>query len=204
MPWTEFVGTVGSFLMFSTFWMKTMIPLRVAGMAANCLMITYAALMGLYPILALQSLMLPVNVYRLLQMRKLILHVKETAAGEFRADALLPFMHKESHADRDVLFRAGDESDKLYLIRGGAVRLEEIGQTLTSGVMFGEIGLVAPGNRRTATAVCVGKTKLLSISRDEVLQLFFQNPEFGFFLIQLVTQRLLVNLEAARPAAAQP
>lgn len=196
MSWQEYAGYVGSFLMFSTFWMKTMIPLRVAGIAANTAMIIYALLGGLYPILAMQLMMLPVNFYRLFQMRALLLRVSLASEGGFQPDALVPFMKKELFQDGDVVFRVGDNSHKLYLIRNGAVLLQEIDHTLGPGDIFGEIGILAENNRRTATAQSVGKTQLLSITRDEVTQLFFQNPEFGFFLMRLVTGRLLQNAEA--------
>ncbi len=193
MEWQEYVGYVGSFLMFSTFWMKTMIPLRLAGIAANCAMIIYAAAMHLYPMVAMQVLMLPVNIYRLVQMRALLVHVSQATGGGFRPDALLPFMDKEHAHNGEVLFRRGDDSHKLYLIREGAVRLVEIDHVLQPGDMFGEIGILSENNRRTATAICEGETRLLSITREDVTQLFFQNPAFGFFLMRLVTDRLLAN-----------
>lgn len=198
MPWQEYVGYVGSFLMFSSFWMRTMINLRLAGMTGNVAMIIYSAAAGLYPILALQIVMFPVNILRLWQMRRLVLRVAQTAAGGFRPDALIPFMKKEKHRDGDVLFKAGDASDKMYWIRSGRVKLKELGASLESGDLFGEIGIVSPHNARTATAVCEGDTLLMSISRSQVRQIYLQEPEFGFFLMQLVTERLLHNLEAAR------
>lgn len=196
MSWQEYAGYVGSFLMFSTFWMKTMIPLRVAGIAANTAMIIYALMAGLYPILAMQCLMLPVNFYRLFQMRALLMRVNQASEGGFQPDALVPFMKKEVFEDGDIVFRTGDDSHKLYLIRKGAVLLREIDHTLSAGDIFGEIGILAENNRRMATAQCVGKTQLFSITRDQVTLLFFQNPEFGFFLMRLVTGRLLQNAEA--------
>ena len=162
-------------------------------MAANCAMVIYAASMELYPILAMQSLMLPVNIYRLVQMRALLVRVSEVSGGTFRPDALLPFMNKEHHSDGDVLFEKNDDSHKLYVIRKGRIRLQEIGIELGPGEMFGEIGILSDENKRTATAVCVGDSILLSITREDVTQLFFQNPEFGFFLMRLVTDRLLTN-----------
>lgn len=199
MQWEHFVGYLGSFLMFSTFWMKTMIPLRLAGMTANFVMVIYAAALGLYPILAMQALMLPVNIYRLYQMRSLLLRVSEAADGTFRPDALIPFMNKEAHADGDVLFRRGDDSHRLYIIREGRIRLEEFDFELGPGEMFGEIGILSDANRRTATAICVGRVKLYSMTREDVTQLFFQNPEFGFFLMRLVTDRLLTNAPVSTP-----
>ena len=191
MDWQEFTGTIGSLLMFSTFWMKTMIPLRLAGIAANCAMIVYAASLSLWPILAMQCLMLPVNIYRLLQLRGLLLRVADAADGGFRPDALIPFMNKEKLAALTVIFRSGDPSDKLYLIKAGRVRLEEIDHVLDAGSIFGEIGILSEHNERMASAICDTDCELLSITRSEVQQLFFQHPDFGFFLMRLVTGRLL-------------
>ena len=200
MGWQEFVGYVGSFLMFSTFWMRTMIRLRIAGLAGNVAMTAYAAMAGLWPMMILQLLMFPVNIGRLVQIRRLVRRVAEAAGGEFKPDALIPFMQREVHADGDVLFRTGDASDRMYLIREGGVRLLEVDRVLGPGELFGEIGIVSAHNLRTATAVCEGRTVLMSIDQDHVLQLYYQEPEFGFYLMRLVTDRLLHNLQA-RPEA---
>ncbi len=201
MGWQEFVGYLGSFLLFSTFWMRTMIPLRIAAIGGNLAMATYAALAGFYPMVGLQMLALPVNVARLVQMRRLTRRVALASGGEFTAGALVPFMKREVHEDGDVLFRAGDESGCMYLIREGKVRLVEVDRVLGPDEIFGEIGVISARNRRTATAVCEGHTTLMKLDQDHVLQLYFQEPEFGFYLIRLVTDRLLHNLEEARTSA---
>jgi len=193
MGWQEFIGYLGSFLMFSTFWMKRMIPLRIAGISANCAMITYAAAAGLYPIMAVQTLMLPLNMFRLWQMRNLVNRV--AAVGNFGPDALVPFMKKESFTAGHVLFKAGDASDKMYLVKSGTIRLKEFDVTMGPGDLFGEIGLLSTRNRRTATAEVAEDTQVLALTRDDVEQLFFQEPEFGFFLMELVTERLIGNLD---------
>jgi CRP-like cAMP-binding protein len=72
-----------------------------------------------------------------------------------------------------------------------------------AGDLLGEIGVLSPNNLRTDTAVCVEASELYTISQSQVLQLYFQNPEFGFFLIRLVTKRLLNNLGEAAFDAAQ-
>ena len=201
MGWQEFVGYLGSLLLFSTFWMRTMIPLRIAAIAGNLSMATYAAMAGFYPMVGLQLLALPVNVARLVQMRRLTRRVALASGGEFTAGALVPFMTRESHEDGDVLFRAGDESGCMYLIREGTVRLVEVDRVLGPDEIFGEIGVISARNRRTATAVCVGRTILMKLDQDHVLQLYFQEPEFGFYLMRLVTDRLLHKLEEARASA---
>jgi CRP-like cAMP-binding protein len=53
--------------------------------------------------------------------------------------------------------------------------------------MFGEVGLFAPNGVRSATAVCEDDCRLYAIGKDRVLELYYQNPRFGFFLIRTVS-----------------
>jgi CRP/FNR family cyclic AMP-dependent transcriptional regulator len=70
---------VAALLVFAAFFMKTMIPLRLVAIASNVAFVAYA-LLGLrygifgrvYPILVLHAALLPLNVVRLAQIRKLI------------------------------------------------------------------------------------------------------------------------------------
>lgn len=200
MSWIEIIGYVGSALMFSTFYMKTMMPLRITAITANVVMITYTALAGVYPVLVLQSALLPLNVWRLIEMRRLIASVRSAAAGDFAAEALIPFMHRTEIAAGEVLFRRGDQSDAMYLLESGEVELTEINLTVEPGSLVGEIGLLAPSQVRTATARCASAAVLHRIDQDEVVRLYYQKPEFAFYLIRLVIRRLLENAERARAA----
>jgi CRP/FNR family transcriptional regulator, cyclic AMP receptor protein len=195
--WFEPIGYAGSVLMFLTFFMKTMIPLRVTAIAANVVMITYTALAGVIPVLVLQSCLLPLNILRFVQMKRLVARVKDAARGDFEIKPLLPFMKRERHVDGDVLFRTGDRGDCMYFLQRGTVRLQEIEVELHAGDVFGEIGLLTADKHRTATAVCVGECELYRVTQQVVFQLFYQKPEFSFFLVRLVTKRLLDNLEEA-------
>lgn len=198
LGWIELVGYVGSTLMFLTFFMKTMIPLRMTAIAANVVMIVYTGSKGVIPILVLQSCLLPLNVFRLVQMKRLIARVKAAARGDFKLDPLMPLMTHEHRRAGEVVFRAGDESNRLYYVQRGSIRLEELGKLVTAGEVVGEVGVLSPTNVRTATAICVEDSDLYSLSSDQVLQLFYTNPEFGFFLVRLVTRRLLANLNEAQ------
>jgi CRP-like cAMP-binding protein len=85
-----------------------------------------------------------------------------------------------------VLFRAGEPSDKLYVVESGLVVFPELRKRASTGEIFGEVGLFAPQQARTVTAVCEEDCRLASITRDKVLELYYENPRFGFFLIRLV------------------
>ncbi len=67
MDWVSFVGYVASILVASTFYVKTMIPLRCFALASNVGFITYAyfSTPQLYPVLLLHVCLLPLNGMRL-------------------------------------------------------------------------------------------------------------------------------------------
>ena len=198
----ELLGYLSSVVLVSTFYMKTMIPLRITAIIANVCMIVFTAMIGLWPVLIAQAVMLPLNLLRLWQIHKATQRIREAANGDLNLDALVRYMKPESHPKDEVLFREGDPSDKMYLIRRGKIRLEGIGAVLETGEVFGEIGIVAPGGKRTATAICDEDCELLSITQAEVTRLYYVDPGFGWYLIRLVTQRLLHNLESAQTAVA--
>jgi CRP/FNR family transcriptional regulator, cyclic AMP receptor protein len=125
--WIVVAAWVAAALVFSSFFMKTMIPLRIVAIASNVGFIAYA-LLGLtygvfgrvYPILILHSCLLPLNVHRLRQVKALIAHVHEASDHEV-LQALIPYMNTELRPRGDVLFRQGDPADRLYLIQTGRV-----------------------------------------------------------------------------------
>jgi hypothetical protein len=56
---------MASFLVFLTFYMKHMIPLRVVALFSNLAFLTYGVGMHLMPVIVLHSALIPINVYRL-------------------------------------------------------------------------------------------------------------------------------------------
>lgn len=201
MTVAELVGYLASGLVFLTFCMRTMIPLRIAAIGSNLAFITYASMAGLWPVLVLHLVLLPMNLWRSVQMVTLVRRVREAARGDLSLDWLKSYMRRERHGPGAVLFRRGDPADRLFFLVAGEVRLEEIGVTLGPGDLLGEIALFAPDQRRTQTATCAGAVEMLAITEGEIAQLCYQNPAIAFHLLRLVTARLLMNAERAAPAA---
>jgi len=73
--------------------------------------------------------------------------------------------------------------------------------TLKAGAFFGEMGLFTEENRRTASAVALTDVDLLCVRYDELLELAAQNPQFGFYLMKLMMQRMQQNVDLARAGA---
>ena len=192
--WVELTGYLASLLVFSTFYMKTMIPLRTVAIVSNVVFMSYGFAAGLYPVLFLHVVLFPLNILRLYQMRRLIERVRQASKGDYSVEWMLPFMTREAHQEGHVLFRKGDESDKLYYIESGSIRLPEIDVTLGPGEILGEIGVFSPLGQRTASAVCETDTACFVLGNDKVLQLYFQNPEFGLYLVRMIIRRLLSRI----------
>jgi CRP/FNR family transcriptional regulator, cyclic AMP receptor protein len=197
-------GWVSALLVFSAFFMRTMIPLRIVAIASNVAFIAYA-LLGLrygvfdrlYPVFVLHSTLLPLNLIRLRELKRTIASVRATNADE-AIQALIPYMKLEQSREGDVVFRRGDPANKLYVVQHGNVRLRETGKRISAGGVFGEVGLFAPHGVRSLTAICDDDCRLATISADKVLELYYQNPRFGFFLIRLISGLVVAD----RPPAA--
>lgn len=175
--------------------MKTMIPLRVVSMTCNALFIIYGFFGGIYPTLILNSILLPLNTLRLQQMRRLIQDVEAAASyGETSIDWLKPFMSSRSFRKGDIVFHKGDVADAMYYSVTGRYHLREMGVDIPSGQVFGDLGLLAPDNRRTQTIECIEDGNVLTATYQQVKELYFQNPQFGFYFLRLTSERLFDNI----------
>jgi multidrug resistance efflux pump len=191
----ELAAWVASLLTFTTFYMKTMLPLRVVGILSNIAFLAFAVIEDIVPVILLHGTLLPLNIFRLHQILKLVSEMREASTGELAMDALLPFMTRRRFKAGETLFRKGDPSRDMFYVRDGVIRLEELGRTVGESDMLGEISMFSPSRQRTATAVCETDGELLRMSDDQVLRLYYQNPKFGFYLVRLITQRLVENYE---------
>ena len=68
MFWIEVIGFCGSALAILTYWMREMIPLRIAAVAGCVCFLTYGILIGSYPIILMEATLLPINLYRLFEL----------------------------------------------------------------------------------------------------------------------------------------
>ncbi len=201
VDWIEMIGYAASALVFLTFYMKTMIPLRVIGILSNVAFLAYGIGGRVYPVLILHAILLPLNCIRLVQMRALIRNVREAAQGELSMEWLMPFMHRRHVAKGETLFKRGDPALELYFILNGSIRLADVAISVGPGNVLGEIGIFAPTAERMDTAICETDVEVGVIGNDKVLQLYHQNPKLGFYLIRLVIARLLENYAKSRDAS---
>jgi CRP-like cAMP-binding protein len=202
--WVQLIGYTASLLVFSTFYMKTMIPLRCVAIASNVALLTYGYFAGLYPVFLLHTVLLPLNIFRLHQMRKLIQRVRRSLRRDFSVEWIIPFVAREDFKKEEALFRKGDPADKLYYLEKGAVRLPEVDRTVGAGEIVGEVGVFSPFKERTASAVCTTDSTFLVLSERKALELYHQNPDFGLCLMRTIIRRLLDQADRAHRSDRRP
>jgi CRP-like cAMP-binding protein len=138
------------------------------------------------------------NCLRLVQMRTLIQKVHAASRGDLSMEWLVPMMRRRQCAKGEVLFRRGDPAKELYLVFSGSVRLLDLAVEIGPGKMLGEVGIFAPTHQRMDTAVCETEVELGAMATEKVLELYHQDRRFGFYLIRLVSQRLLEDYASLR------
>ena len=190
----DLLGYIAAFLVFLTFSMKTMVPLRIVGICSNVFFIAYGYLAPAYPLFVLHIALLPLNIFRLRQMLSLVRQIGDATKGDLNMDWLKPFTTKRTVTAGDFLFRKTDKADAMYFVMSGEFQIPDLGVSIGPGEVIGELGLLDPDRSRTQTVQCVADAEILRVSYDQVKQLYFQNPKFGFFFLQLTSRRLFENV----------
>jgi Cyclic nucleotide-binding domain len=188
------LALTGAVFFVATLLVRTIVPLRVIGIISNVFFIAYGALAGSMPTFFLYLLSLPINAIRLRQMLTLVKKARVSAQGDLSMDWLRPFMTPRKYHKGDVLFHKGDPANEMFLTITGKFLVTEIGIELPPGRMMGELGFVDPKNRRTQTVECIENGDVLTITYEKLLELYFQNPEFGYYFLRLTTERLMQNI----------
>ncbi len=185
------LALLGAIFFIATVLMRTIVPLRVSAIISNVFFIGYAVLSNSITTLFVYVLLLPINVVRLRQMVKLVKRARASAKDDLSMDWLKPFMTRRKYSKNDLLFRKGDPANEMLFIVTGNFLVKEIGIELSAGRMMGELGFLSPGNRRTQTVECIENGEVLTITYDKLLEVYFQNPQFGYYFLRLSSERLL-------------
>jgi CRP-like cAMP-binding protein len=193
MGWINAVGYLAAAFSIAAYSMKTIIPLRVAAIFASAFFLVYGYLAPSYPQIIVNAILLPMNVFRLRQMMTLIDDVKSSSDGALALDWLSEYGTKRLCQKGETLFRKGDAADAMFYTVSGRYVLSELEIEIEPGQIVGEIGIVAPENLRTQTFKCTKSGEILSIGYDRVKELYFQNPRFGFYFLDLIAKRLIAN-----------
>ena len=188
------LALTGAIFYVATLMVRTIVPLRIINIISNVFFVAYGALAGAVAPFFLYLLSLPINVIRLRQMLSLVKKARVSAQGDLSMDWLRPFMSPRKYRSGEVLFRKGEVAKEMFLTVTGKFLVTEIDIELPPGRMMGELGFVAPENRRTQTVKCIEDGEVLTITYEKLLELYFQNPDFGYYFLRLSSERLMQNI----------
>jgi CRP/FNR family cyclic AMP-dependent transcriptional regulator len=189
------LGVIGTVLLCASFVVKSMLRLRALALASNVVFIAWGYVEWVWPTLALNSVILPLNAWHIWEIRRLSKEIARATEDSPVSQWLLPHMRRRSFKAGEVLFRKGDAADELIYIASGELRMEEIGERVGPGELIGEIGLFSPEKRRTQSLVCETDGELYHMTGEMIFRLYYQNPKLGFYLMRLVAQRLLRDVQ---------
>jgi ABC-type multidrug transport system fused ATPase/permease subunit len=194
---------VGAIFLVATLLMHTMVPLRIANMAGCTFFVAFGALSGNVATFILYLLLLPINAIRLRQMLNLIKRARIATEGDTSLEWLKPFMTERKYRRGDKLFKKDDAATEMFLTVTGKFLVREIDVELPPGRLMGELGFLTPNKRRTATVECIEDGQVMTITYDRLLEIYFQNPQFGYYFLVLTSQRLLENISRLEGIIAQ-
>jgi CRP-like cAMP-binding protein len=120
-----------------------------------------------------------------------------SALDDDDATSLRESMATEKLSRGKVLFREGQEGDRLYVVVEGKIKLgtssndgrENLLSILGPGEMFGELSLFDP-QPRTSTATAVTDARLVSLAHEAVIGLVTTHPQTSLELLRRLAQRL--------------
>jgi CRP/FNR family transcriptional regulator, cyclic AMP receptor protein len=196
----ELIGIAAAAASLYAAYAKTIIPLRVAAIAANLLAMIYSLTHGTYPTFMLNAILLPLNGWRLRAMLHLVRDIDRAVKTDMSVEWLLPYTRPKYFKAGDTVMAHGEYATAAFYIVSGEVEIVEMCKTVGPGTLLGEIGLFTPDGRRTMTVRCKTEVKTAKIDYDQFKELYFQNPQFGFRLLHLIVARMQSGAELPQPA----
>jgi hypothetical protein len=194
---------VGAIFFVATLLTRTIVPLRVANMFGCAFFAGFGVLAGDVKTFLLYFLLLPINAVRLRQMLNLVKKARAATQGEMSMEWLKPFMTERKYRKGDIVFKKDAAATEMFLTVTGEFLVTEIGVKLPPGRLMGELGFLSLDNRRTATVECTEDGHVLTITYEKLLEIYFQNPQFGYYFLVLTSQRLLENISRLDEIVAQ-
>lgn len=112
-------------------------------------------------------------------------------------ESIAPMMSERTFKKGAVIFFEGDEGADVFFIRSGAVHIYTFDGTkkvilafLSDGDYFGEMAMITPGARRSASAEAAQLTKVYALKRNAFERLILDHPRLAFYLLDDTMERL--------------
>lgn len=190
----EIAGWAAALLTAATLATKAMIPLRLLVLASSILLSVYAVVLQLWPILAINLILIPMNAYRLWQLtalRRVVTHMTYETEPDY--SVTMAYGKKREIPAGSVIFEKGDYVDTLYYLAEGSVEIEDQNVTVSAGKIFGEMAFFTGTETRTATVRSVEDSIVYELDKRDFSRLQFEDPQFALAVMSTITKRLVSN-----------
>ena len=146
-----------------------------------------------------------------LRLNALVRRLVEGLSEEQRR-SLLATARRHRYAPGEVVFHEGDPADSLHMIESGRVSVgltTSYGNQVTfalqsKGEIFGELALLSPDSRRTATVTALERTETMVIHRDDFDRLRADHPQVTEALLRILAARVRMLSERLTEALYVP
>ena len=143
------------------------------------------------------------NTQEIIEKLKKIPLFFDFANDEEKLQKICKLIKIENFSSGSILIQEGDTGDKLYILNKGTVKIlrntisnEKYAVAILNAddnVFFGELALI-DNDKRSATVVAESNCEVLSIKREEFIQLCEENPLMGFKITFKIAKRLAETL----------
>lgn len=189
----QIIGYFASFLVFATFYVKRIMTLRIIAVGSNVAFIWYALGADLVPIVILHGLLLPLNLYRIYELKKNINAISDPHKLDVKI--LEGYAEKRVVKKNDMIFQLGAISHCIYFIKEGAVKefspdVHWNTREFKAGDVFGLLSYFSKSGKTFFNAQATEDSVLYVVSHDRLSELCLQSPNFGFLLMGWLASRL--------------
>ncbi|MDX1837380.1 hypothetical protein SFB85_07265 [Legionella taurinensis] len=108
------LGYIASSLVFAAFYVKRIMTLRLIAIGSNVAFIAYATTAHLLPIFILHSLLLPLNIHRILELRR---NLKLLAEGQADEKSIKKLLGPRWMNTNEMVFKDGKTTWTVYLLK---------------------------------------------------------------------------------------
>ncbi|MEO1251421.1 MAG: Crp/Fnr family transcriptional regulator [Pseudomonadota bacterium] len=124
-------------------------------------------------------------------------HAFFAALSDDQLEGLLSAARATVFSSRKQIFAQGDESDCLYIILSGRIKIsvysdagkETVLAFIGENEILGEMG-VFDGGARSASATTLDETRAMRLSRQDIVNFLKDNPSVALHIIAALSQRL--------------
>jgi hypothetical protein len=186
---SNLLGWIAASLVLTSFYLKTIVPLRIVALASNLAFMAYGLMVDATPVYVLHSLLLPLNIFRLTQLWRAKSHIAPVSSDSTFNRILMPNMQTRRVAAGRVLFAAGEQSEAIYSVMDGELHSISSGTRYQAGDLIGVVDAFSADGRHLDTVVCGTDAILGWASTGAVIEALHREPAFGDFLLRAVARR---------------